>query len=250
VNRAALEQARNSARATLTTLEALLAAEAPPAAPIPQEPSAPAPAPAAGLQNAPAFFAVLRQGQMLGPQLTAAEVGGCEAIAAAGAGKFPTSWAAYALATAYHETAGTMQPIKEYGGEAYLRRMYDIQGARPEKARELGNLTPGDGVRYCGRGYVQLTGKANYARAEREIGQPLVAEPDLAMQPDIAARIMARGMSEGWFTGKSLRDYIPAKATRQHFTNARRIINGTDKADLIAGYALAFMDALTAGEWA
>lgn len=253
MNRETLLEARASAQATLDAVDRLLAtldaAEAAPAPEAPHAPAAPAPASAGGLTSPAEFYAALRSGAVLGPVLTAEEVNGCEAILAACAGKFPASWTAYALATAYHETAGTMQPIKEYGGEAYFRRMYDIQGERPAKARELGNLQPGDGARYAGRGYVQLTGRANYAKAAGKVGAPLVDDPDLAMQPAIAAKIMVDGMRDGWFTGKTLNDYIPATPTRQHFTNARRIINGTDKADQIAGQAQVFFAALQAGDW-
>ena len=206
------------------------------------------PAPAQGLRKPAAFFSTLRAGKMLGPVLSQDEVSGCEAILEACAG-WPASWTAYALATAYHETAGTMQPIMERGGPAYFARMYDIQGQRPAKARELGNMSPGDGARYAGRGYVQLTGRANYVRASKMLGVDLAGNPDLAMRPDLAAKIMRRGMEEGWFTGKSMASYLPDPATVQHFTNARRIINGTDRAADIAGQAMAFQSALAAGEW-
>lgn len=201
------------------------------------------------LKDPPAFFNAVRNTKALGPSLTTDEVSGCEAILAACSG-FPVSWAAYCLATPVVETAGTMQPIKEMGGAAYFRRMYDIEGERPAKAKELGNLTPGDGARYCGRGYVQLTGRANYAKAEAALGVPLVADPDLALNPDIASKIMRRGMQEGWFTGKSLSTYLPRVADIHNFTNARRIINGQDRAVEIAGYALEFQAALQAGGWA
>lgn len=94
------------------------------------------------------------------------------------------TWVAYALSTAWHETAATMQPIKEMGGNAYFKRMYDIEGDRPAKARELGNTRPGDGALYAGRGYVQLTGRLNYARYGLE------GRPDDAMKPDVAAMIL------------------------------------------------------------
>lgn len=196
------------------------------------------------------FFDAVRTG-ILGPALDAQEVSGCEAIITAMTG-CPLSWAAYALATAYHETASTMQPIKELGGPAYFRRKYDPQGANPALARQLGNTVPGDGVKFAGRGYVQLTGRANYAKAGTKIGVDLIANPDLAMQPDIAAKIMRRGMEAGWFTGRSFASYLPntGPADRAAFTNARRIINGTDKAAMIAGYALQFQTALQKGSWA
>jgi putative chitinase len=152
---------------------------------------------------------------------------------------------AYMLATAWHETARTVQPIKEMGGTKYFTRMYDIKGEHPDRARLLGNLAPGDGARYCGRGYVQLTGMRNYAKAGSELDLPLVAHPDLAMNPGVAARIMFAGMAEGWFTGKKLSDY---EGGGQEFdaVNARRIINGTDRAKAIAGYYRSFLVALLA----
>jgi len=153
-------------------------------------------------------------------------------------------WLAYALATAFHETAFTMQPIMEIGGSAYFTRMYDIRGNRPDKARELGNLSPGDGAKYAGRGYVQLTGKTNYSRAGQSLGIDLLRRPDFAMEPANAAFIMFQGMKDGWFTGKGFDDYLDGK--HSDYRNARRIINGTDKAGAIADYAIKFAAALDA----
>lgn len=201
------------------------------------------------LAHASAFFDVLRKG-LLGPTLTAQEVDGCNAVLKAMEGA-PLSWTAYALATAYHETASTMQPIREYGGPTYFTRMYDVSGARPKMAIANGNTCAGDGPKFCGRGYVQLTWKNNYQRAGKECGVDLVAYPDKAMQPDVAAKIMRQGMEKGWFTGKGFADYLPAKgrAERKAFTDARRIINGTDRAAQIAEHALQFQTALEAGGW-
>lgn len=233
----------------ISALEGLLAASATVPAAQPAPPAlAPAEPGARGLRDPAAFFAAVRAGKALGPTLTADEVSGCEAILAACEG-FPVSWAAYCLATPVIETNGTMQPIKEIGGAAYYTRRYDITGERPDKARELGNLTPGDGARFCGRGYVQLTGRNGYARAEKELGVPLLADPELAMQPDIAAKIMRRGMSEGWFTTKTLATYLPAVADIHQFANARRIVNGLDRAVEIANHALEFQSALQVGDW-
>jgi putative chitinase len=195
------------------------------------------------------FFDVCRRGVM-GPTLDRNEVSGSEAILDAMAGT-PLSWCAYALATAWHETAHTMQPIREMGGPAYLRRMYDPLGQRPALARRNGNVHPGDGIKYAGRGYVQLTWRDNYRRAGQKLGMPLETQPDLALRRDVAAQIMRIGMIEGWFTGKGFGHYLPeaGRATKPQFTAARRIINGLDKAGLIADYALNFQAALHKGGW-
>lgn len=199
--------------------------------------------------NQTIFFDRLRKG-LLGPKLDNDEVSGCGAILDAMVGS-PLAWCAYALATAYHETAHTMQPIKEHGGPAYLRRMYDVTGNRPSLARQMGNTVPGDGVMYAGRGLVQLTWKINYQKAGIKLGYPLVGNPDLAMRPDIAAQIMRQGMTEGWFTGKAFDHFLPESkpANRLEFISARRIINGSDKASMIADYAMQFQDALIAAGW-
>lgn len=196
------------------------------------------------------FFDALRSGKELGPTLDQGEVEGCNALLEACEG-LPLSWAAYAFATAYHETAFTMQPVKEYGGPRYFTKMYDVAGSRPKLARANGNVNRGDGPRYCGRGYVQLTWRNNYRRAGQRLGVDLEGNPDLAMRPDLAAKIMREGMVGGWFTGKSFGSYLPGSgpATREQFIEARRIINGVDKAKTIAGYALNFQSALQAGEW-
>lgn len=200
------------------------------------------------LANAPAFFAAVKASGLLGATLDQSEVDGVNAILAAcgGAGWGP-KYTAYALATADRETGGTMRPIKEWGGTAYFTRMYDVQGRDPARARKMGNTAPGDGPRYCGRGYVQLTWKSNYQKLGDLIGFPLVGNPDLAMRPDIAAEIMVKGMSLGLFTGKKLADYITAE--KCDFVNARKVINGLDHAKEIAREADHYLAALKAGGW-
>jgi putative chitinase len=143
-------------------------------------------------------------------------------------------WLAYMLATAHHETDRTMQPITEYGGPKYFTRKYDVTGERPALAKKMGNTTPGDGPRYCGRGYVQLTWKVNYQKAKDKLGPDFVGTPTLALDARNASDIMFLGMAEGWFTTKTLADYF--NTTKEDWINARRIINGTDKANLIAEY--------------
>lgn len=149
-------------------------------------------------------------------------------------------WVAYMLATAYHETAKTMRPIEEYGkgkGYAYGKKL---------KMSRVPYTTPNK--IYYGRGYVQLTWYENYQNMGRLLGVDLLNKPELALDKKIAADIMIEGMTKGVsnfgdFTGKSLEMYFNDKVT--DWVNARRIINGTDKASLIADYAIKFYNALT-----
>ena len=202
-----------------------------------------------------ALYDFLRGNKLLGPKISKSEFDGCDAIIrACVAAGWGVSYTAYALATSYLETANTMQPIKEIGGTAYFMRMYDITGQRPAKAKELGNLTKGDGAKYPGHGYVQLTGKKNYRHAQDELAKigivvDLVNNPALAMRPDVAAAIMVLGMQHGWFTGRKLSDDLPAHgpATLIQFVASRDIINGKDRQEDVAAYAFQFQTGLLAG---
>lgn len=140
---------------------------------------------------------------------------------------------AYELATTKWETAHTMQPIAERGSRAYL------QGKK---------YWP-----WIGRGYVQLTWQRNYqtmtdlmrtAKFQSRAGSiDLVANMELALEPDIAAFVLFEGMERGSFTGKKLSDYFNNQKT--DWLNARRIINGTDCAADIATIAKQFYTDLT-----
>ena len=185
--------------------------------------------------NRTEFYARVRP--MFDGALSQKQVDGIEALLAATDGLLFEEQA-YLMATAKHETDSTMQPITEYGGRKYFDK-YDTG----KLAKALGN-TPeadGDGFKYRGRGYVQITGRANYSKAGDWLKLDLLGNPDLALQPTIAAQILVRGCCKGWFTGKKLSDYLPGD-----YINARRVVNGTDKADLIAGYARGFEAALVA----
>ncbi len=194
------------------------------------------------------FFDHFRR-TLAAPTLEQGEVDGANAILDCMWG-LPNSWISYGLATAWHETAHTLQPIKESGGDAYFFRRYDRDGQHPAIAKQLGNTQKGDGVKFCGRGFVQLSGRANYLRAGTALKIDLISNPELALDPAIAAKIMRDGMVEGWFTGRKLAHILPVSspATRNEFFSARRIINGSDRADLIAGYAMEFQHALCATE--
>lgn len=267
---AAVETAITTLRGQADALEAWLRSQAAnDAAPAPLPPTVteraiPAPPnPGGGLQNPAVFYDRLKASNVvMGPRLTSDQVRGTNALLKIGAGRLPVGWMAYVLATAYHETGHVMVPVKERGSgdkdgdglDDYLEK-YDTG----RLASVLGN-TPeadGDGVLYAGRGQVQLTGLANYRKATTRLqalgilrpDESLVETPDLALDPLIGSAICIFGMIEGWFTGKSLNHYIAATGTLAQFTNARRIINGTDRAALIASYAVAFQAALEAGGW-
>lgn len=130
---------------------------------------------------------------------------------------------AYILATAEHESR-LGQWMEEFAsGWAY------------EYRSDLGNTQYGDGPRYKGRGFVQITGRRNYADWSKRLGIDLVGSPTLAQDWEIAAKILVIGARDGTFTGYRLSHFISG-ATRD-FRGARRIINGLDRAGLIAAIA-------------
>jgi predicted chitinase len=92
------------------------------------------------------------------------------------------------MAQMAHETYGFERFI-ELGDNAYFKRIYDIKGMNPKKAEQLGNVKPGDGARYKGRGYIHLTGRDNYRKAGTALGLPLEQQPELAADPIVAAKI-------------------------------------------------------------
>jgi len=131
---------------------------------------------------------------------------------------------AYILATTYHETGATMQPISEYGSESYLK-------SKPYYP-------------WYGRGYVQLTWEINYKFQDDKLGLDgaLMTNPDLALEPELAKRIIIFGMYDGDFTGKRLGQFFTDDLTDWY--NARTIVNGHDRASDIANYAELFHNAI------
>jgi len=188
-----------------------------------------------------AFYDAVRR--YFGP-LSQGQVDGFEAILAASSGH-PQRRRAYMLATAWHETARSMQPVKETvmphhkdknPSDAEVIRRLDAAYAKGA----LGQVSSPywrDG--WFGRGYVQLTHKRNYERVSQALGVDLVANPSLALRPDIAARVLVQGCAEGWFTGKKLGDYTA-------YYDMRLVVNGTDKAAEIKDYAVTFEGCLVA----
>lgn len=174
------------------------------------------------------FFDNIRN-KLFGGKLNQSQVSGLNSLilTAEAMGMSDYRQIAYLLATAFHETAFTMQPIAEYGK------------GRGKKYSEVIN-----GKVYYGRGYCQLTWIDNYRKMSSVVCVDLVKNPDLAMESDIAAKIIVHGMMVGSFTGKKLGDYIKC-GKKPDYIGSRRIINGVDKASLIASYASIFEEALS-----
>lgn len=147
-------------------------------------------------------------------------------------------WAAYMLATVKHECADRWQPIEEYG-KGKGRKYGSAVTVKGSDGKQYKNV-------YYGRGYVQLTWDYNYKSMSSAIlaDDSLYCNPSLALDPGDAYKIMSYGMRKGSFTGKKLADYINTKGC--DYKNARRIINGLDKWDVIQGYAQKLQNVLQA----
>lgn len=137
---------------------------------------------------------------------------------------------AYCLATFKWETAHTLEPIDEYGSDDYFNRRY---GPQTSTGKRLGNTKDGDGAKFHGRGYVQLTGRNNYEKAGNFFGLNLTDDPEKVKESDLAYEIAVEGMSQGWFTGKRLSQFMKPGLTPD-YEGARTIVNGHDKAQTIA----------------
>ncbi len=138
---------------------------------------------------------------------------------------------AYVFATAQHES--------HWG-----RFMVELSdGTQYEGRQDLGNTQPGDGPRFKGRGFVQITGRSNYTNWANKLGIDLVNHPEKAAVPETAAIILVRGMRDGSFTGVGLSDFIDGN--RRDFFNARMIVNGLDRADDIRDIAQDYFNAIS-----
>lgn len=138
------------------------------------------------------------------------------------------SQVAYILATPYHEAynwkdAGSrMTCLVELGGDTYLR-------SKPYYP-------------WYGRGFAHVTHKENYQKESKRMGIDLIKSPDLLFDYKIAANSLVWCMMNGGYTTAKLTTFVNSGKT--DFPNARRVINGTDKAELIAGYAMEFLKCL------
>ena len=153
-------------------------------------------------------------------------------------------WLAYMLATAYHETARTMQPIEEFGKGRRLDYGKKLKMGRGP-GRRIPYTTPNK--LYYGRGHTQNTWYENYEKLTKAaktqgFDWDFLNKPELLleMEPSIWATFF--GMQTGLYTGKTLLHFF--NDTTEDWRNARKIINGLDKADQIAAQAKIFFTAL------
>lgn len=194
--------------------------------------------------NRQLFYEKLRNSKVLISlnKLSQSEVNGIEQILNTWdtSGYTDIRWLAYMLATSYHETAATMQPIEEYGKGK--NRVYGKKIKMSRAPYTIPNKI------YYGRGFVQLTWYENYELMGRLLKIPLLENPELALDLKIASQIMFEGMTKrqssfGDFTGKCLEMYFTA--SKENPIGARAIINGSDKAQLIAKYYYDFKRCLS-----
>lgn len=223
--------------------------------------------------NRERFFARVKQGPMFGGTLTQDQVVGMDAILDACPPALGTDELAYCFGTTRREAGPPMLPTIEnltYSSAARIRTVWPKRFPTDRDAApyvrspqalankvyggRLGNVHPGDGWTFRGRGLVQATGRDNARRATtrlRQLGYLLPTEdleetPDLMLRHDIAAAMMFVGMSEGWYTGRKLGHYFgPGRADAYQ---AREIINGLDHAGEIEGFWAAFRAALIAAD--
>jgi putative chitinase len=205
--------------------------------------------------NVAEFFNGVRNLDIFGGSLSQHQVDGINSILnewSTVSGKSNVSLAienaqlAYILATARREVGSGMYPVREgYASSdslaiAHVTDMFN----RHQISHNYAAPDPHTGLSYFGRGIVQLTWADNYKNIGNLIDVDLYHNPDLALDPVIAATIAVRGMVGGWFTGVGLSKYINQSGT--DFVNARRIINGTDVASLVASYATKFLTCIIA----
>lgn len=124
-----------------------------------------------------------------------------------------------ALATIRAETEGFV-PIDEGRSQFNTRHApFDLYEPGTSAGTKLGNTEPGDGPRFKGRGYVQLTGRDNYSRIGQQLGAPLVERPELANDPALAGRILAQFL-------KNAEARIRSALSAGDLRLARRLVNG------------------------
>ena len=216
-----------------------------------------------------AFYTAIRP--IFGGKLTQQQVDGLEVLLAEcearGADLYQT---AYICATAFGETGGAMQPVRENMNYSPKRIPEVFSASRRQGVptyqlahnprllantvyggdwgrKHLGNTEPNDGWNFRGGLIGQTTGRANYKMTGDKLGVDLIGNPALIDDPKIAARAIVRGMLEGWHGNKHPLSAYVNENEAPDYIGARAIWNGNFEATKYAGYAQKFEAALKAG---
>ncbi|QNA87781.1 hypothetical protein G4G28_03580 [Massilia sp. Dwa41.01b] len=160
-------------------------------------------------------------------------------------------WLAYILGTAYRETAGMMQPVREglcKSDACSIRAVTQLVNKRNverniKKKKLMANYALPDehGRSYFGRGYVQLSLKENYQTMSKTMGwkDELVGNPGLVLDPERSVAILVEGMTRGLFTKRALKDDF--NEHREDWITARKIVNPySSRAEITAAHGKAF----------
>jgi len=205
---------------------------APAAAPAPAPPAAPTPAPpppaapaapqaAAALPGALATITAAKVRQMFPATPLAAIEANLPFVLAglAAEGLTDKPMALMALSTIRSETAG-FKPIDEGKSRFNTRTVpFDLYEPGTGPGDRVGNTKPGDGAKFKGRGYVQLTGRDNYTSIGRQLGVDLVGDPTRANDPAVAGRILARFI-------KNKEAAVRSALAANDLAKARKLVNG------------------------
>ncbi|CAH1670838.1 MULTISPECIES: hypothetical protein [unclassified Chelatococcus] len=199
--------------------------------------------------NRSTFFAYARRSPF-GDRLTQQQVDGMTDILNewdAHYSHLPLAYLACYLGQVFRETGGTMVPVRETFATSDKQAM-----TRLETAWTSGKLpsvkTPYWRKGWFGRGRMQITHAENYAYAQAKSGLPIVADPSLMLDSKADLKVSLPGTIEGWWTRGKHRMSMYLDRPDPDFEGARRIVNGTDKAKLVATYCEAFLAALKAAE--
>lgn len=162
-----------------------------------------------------------------------------DAFARYGDGRIETL--AYGLATARREVGADMSPVREGFKTTDAAARAHVAG------REYGKPAGPYGHVYYGRGTVQMTWLENYEASSKDAGVDLVKNPDAALDPLIASKLLFLGLIDGRWNGqrKGIAHYLPA-GSPYDLKNARRTVNITDHWQEVAAYFVIFLKALLA----
>lgn len=190
------------------------------------------------------FFFDQAKTRLFGGSLSVKQVNGLTAILDEWEANYSHNddrWLAYMLGTTHHETGRTMQPIDEWGKGKNLPYGSRLKMAKDKNGKRIPYTDTTE--LFYGRGFVQLTWYENYDKAGKKLGKDFLHNAAAVKDINNATKIMFYGMTEGWFTGAKLSSFF--NSTTEDWKNARKIINGLDKWDLIKDYALKYYSSIS-----